>query len=132
MASHHLPSYAAAFSGRLRVRGAREQSDAEQNHLSRLGAGITMADGSGPVARIECVGCSASICSRALIEGRANGKALVKTRLDSIAAIKETSADDAPFVLKDGTERRLSLVTGSRVLYLASPPKPGLRVNAHR
>ena len=103
------------------ARGAREPSDAGQGHLSGLGARITMADGSGRVARLEGVGCSASICSRTLIKGRTDRETLVKTWLDSIAAIKDTTVDDALFVLKDGTERRLSLVSDFRVLYLANP-----------
>src|ERR1017187_3106844 len=68
--------------------GAREPSDARHGHLSGLAARITMADGSGRVARLEGVGCSASICSRTLIKGRTDRETLVKTWLDFIAAIK--------------------------------------------
>jgi len=80
-----------------------------------------MADGSKRVARLEGVGCSASICSRTLIKGRAGRETLVKTWLDSIAAIKDTTVDDALFLLKDGTERRMYLLTDFRVLYLEDP-----------
>jgi hypothetical protein len=72
------------------------------------------------MARLEGVGCSASICSRTVIKSNAGSDSLVKTWLDSIAAIRDTTASDALFVLKDGTARRLSLVTDFRVLYLAN------------
>ena len=102
------------------LRGAGEPSEDRQSHLSGLTARITMADGTSRMARLEGVGCSASICSRIAIKGKAENESLVKTWLDSIAAIRDTTPKDALFVLKDGTARRLSLVTDFRVLYLAN------------
>ena len=102
------------------VGGTSEPSEDRQGHLSGLTARITMADGTSRMARLEGVGCSASICSRTVIKSKAENESLVKTWLDSIAAIRDTTATDALFVLKDGTARRLSLVTDFRVLYLAS------------
>ena len=72
------------------------------------------------MARIDGVGCAASICSRTVIKSKTDREPLVKTWLDSIAAIRDTTASDALFVLKDGTARRLSFVTDFRVLYLAN------------
>jgi hypothetical protein len=102
------------------MRGASEPDQAGQRHVSDLIARITMADGSSRTARLEGVGCSQSICSRTAIKGKAGAESLVRTWLDSIAAIRDTTANDALFVLKDGTERRLSLVADFRVLYVAS------------
>jgi hypothetical protein len=102
------------------VRGASEPSEDRQGHLSGLTARITMADGSSRMARLEGVGCSASICSRTVIKSRAESESMVKTWLDSIAAIRDTTASDALFVLKDGSARRLSFVTDFRVMYLAN------------
>jgi hypothetical protein len=104
----------------LVVRGGSEPSEARQGHLSGLTAKVTMADGTSRTARLEGVGCSATICSRVAITGKADSDSLVKTWLDSIAAIRDTTPADALFVLKDGTERRLSFVTDFRVLYLAN------------
>ena len=81
-------------------------------------ARITMVDGSSRMARIDGVGCSVSICSRTLIEGRDENVGWVKMPLDSIAEIRGTTAHDALFVMKDGSQRRLSLVKDFRVLYL--------------
>ena len=41
-------------------------------------------------------------------------------RMDSLAAIRDTTANDALFVLEDGTSHRMSLVNNFRVLYLAT------------
>lgn len=82
-------------------------------------ARITMADGSSRMARIEGVGCSVSICSRTMIVGKGESQTSVKTPLDSIAEIRDTTPADALFVMKDGSRRRLSLVKDFRVIYLA-------------
>ncbi len=82
-----------------------------------LTARITMSDGTIRTATFEGVGCSSSICSRIAIKGKANGTP-VTTRLDSIAAIRDATADSALLVLKDGTTRRLTLVNDFRVIYL--------------
>ena len=102
------------------LRGAGEPPEDRQGHQSGLTARITMADGTSRMARLEGVGCSASICSRTVIKSKAGNESLVKTWLDSLAAIRDTTASDALFVLKDGTARRLSFVTDFRVLYLAN------------
>ena len=44
----------------------------------------------------------------------------MRTWVDSIASIKDATANDALFVMRDGTERRLSLVTDFRVLYISN------------
>jgi hypothetical protein len=82
-----------------------------------LTARITLSDGTIRTATFEGVGCSSSICSRIAIKGKANGMPFT-TRLDSIAAIRDATADSALLVLKDGTTRRLTLVKDFRVIYL--------------
>src|ERR1700733_899829 len=85
--------------------------------LWALTARVTMSDGTTRTATFEGVGCSASICSRVAIKGKVGGTP-VTTRLDSIAAIRDTTADSALLVLKNGTTRRLTLITDFRVIYL--------------
>jgi hypothetical protein len=102
------------------VRGASEPPEDRQGHVSGLTARITMADGTSRMAKLEGMGCSASIRSRTVIKSKAESESLVKTWLDSIAAIRDTTPGDALFVLKDGSARRLSFVTDFRVMYLAN------------
>jgi hypothetical protein len=83
-------------------------------------AKITLPDGATRMVKLEGVGCAVSICSRTVIKGKTEGDSLVRTWLDSLAAIKDTTVDAAVFVMKDGTEQRRSLVTDFRVLYLAN------------
>ena len=85
--------------------------------LWALTARVTMSDGTTRTATFEGMGCSASICSRVAIKGKVGGTP-VTTRLDSIAAIRDTTADSALLVLKNGTTRRLTLITDFRVIYL--------------
>jgi hypothetical protein len=89
---------------------------------SGLMAKITLPDGTIRMARIEGLGCSASICSRVAIKGKADGDSLTTFRLDSIAAIRETTEKEALLVMKNGVGQRVSLVTDFRVLYLGNRP----------
>jgi hypothetical protein len=89
-------------------------------HASGLMAKITLPDGTVQVAKVEGVGCRVAICSRVAIRGRDKRDALVRAWLDTMATIKDTTANDALFVKKDGTGQRLSLVKDFRVLYLAN------------
>ncbi len=61
------------------------------------------------------------MCSRVFIRSTSESGAPTQTWLDSIASIKDATANDALFVMKDGTERRLSYVTDFRVLYVSNP-----------
>jgi methionine-S-sulfoxide reductase len=107
-----------------RANGSGQITNGDQpsrsGHSSGLMAKITLPDGTSRTARLEGVGCPVSMCSRVAIKGIAKGDSLVRAWLDTIAAIKDTTADDALFVKKDGTEQRLSLVNDFRVLYLAN------------
>lgn len=89
-------------------------------HASGLMAKLTLPDGTTRTARLEGVGCPVAICSRVAIKGKAKGDSLVRARFDTIAAIKDTTANDVLFVKKDGTEQRLSLLYDFRVLYFAN------------
>ena len=80
---------------------------------------MTLANGSLRTVRLEGVGCSEAMCSRVAVRTRPEGDSRVtKTWLDTIAAIKDITADGAMFVLKDGTSRRLSVVRDNRVIYV--------------
>jgi hypothetical protein len=99
-----------------------------QAHSPRLMAVVTMFDGATRTVQLEGVGCSQSICSRTVVKGGADSLAggsldalgRRTIALDSIAAIKDTTQADALFVLKDGTGRRMHLITDFRVLYLVN------------
>lgn len=104
--------------------GASSVSDvygqSTQGHLSSLVARITMHSGATRMVKLEGVGCSQSICSRTAIKAKTASDTLVRTWFDSLAGIKDTTARDALFVLKDGTSHRMSLINDFRVLYLAN------------
>jgi len=72
------------------------------------------------MAKLEGLRCSRSICSKVAIKGKADGDSLLSLRLDSIAAIKDTTENDALLVMKSGTEQWMSLITDVRVLFLAN------------
>jgi hypothetical protein len=91
-----------------------------RGHLSGLTARITMRDGGTRTVKLEGVGCPQSICSRTAIKAKNQSDSLVRTWFDSLAAIQDTTASSALFVLKDGTSRRMSLINDFRVLYLAN------------
>jgi hypothetical protein len=65
------------------VRGASEPFEDRQGHLSGLTARITMADGTSRIAKLEGMGCSASICSRTAVKSKAESESIVKIWLDS-------------------------------------------------
>ncbi len=84
-----------------------------------LMAKITLLDGAIATMKFEGVGCTSSICSRTVLKSK-TGDSAVSTRLDSIAAIKDVNGGDVLFILRDGKERRMSLLTDFRVLYLTN------------
>ena len=90
----------------------------EAQHKSNLRAKITTLDGGTREFTLAGVGCTQSICSRTVIKGDSQAHALSRTWLDSIAAIKDTTKDSAVLVLKDGSERHISLLKDFRVLFL--------------
>lgn len=89
-------------------------------HLSGLTASLTRRDGTVQTVKVEGVGCPQAICSRTAIHAKAGTEREIRTWLDSLAAIRDITARDALFVMKDGTSRRMSLLYDFRVLYLAS------------
>ena len=82
-------------------------------------AKITLLNGSTQTMKLEGVGCNSSICSRTVLKSK-TGDSGVTTRLDNIAAIRDVTGSDALFILRDGKERRMSLLTDFRVLYLTN------------
>ena len=84
-------------------------------------AKVVSADGTSRTVRLEGVGCTESMCSRVFIRSKGESGAPLRTWFDSIASIKDATATDALFVMKDGTERRHTLVTDFRVLYVLNP-----------
>lgn len=96
-------------------------SGADARYASQFEAKVSFRDGSVRTARLQGVGCTQSMCSRTVIKGEDGARRLVSSTFDSLSKIKDTTADAALFVSKDGTEHRLSLVKDFRVLYLQRP-----------
>jgi hypothetical protein len=92
----------------------------EAGDSARRVARMTLASGGSRTVTLEGVGCSDTICSRVVVLSRPKGDSRsTKTSLDAIAVIKEITADDALFVMKNGTTQRLSVVRDNRFLYFA-------------
>jgi hypothetical protein len=90
-------------------------------HRSGVMAKVVSADGTTRTVKLEGIGCTESMCSRVFIRNKDENGASVQTWLDSIASITDATASDALFVMKNGTQRRLSFVTDFRVLYVSAP-----------
>jgi hypothetical protein len=102
----------------------------EKQHASSLTAKLTLLDGKSRTVALEGVGCTSSICSRVSVDSRKPGDPVVtKTWLDSILAIKDVTKDDALFVFRDGTQRRLSVIPLNRVLYIKSQSSRDEKIN---
>jgi hypothetical protein len=110
-------SLLAPVSLKLNANEAFRSRDAAR-HLSDLTVSVTLSNGSVRTGRLEGVGCSGSICSRIGIKAKDENGALTPSWLDGLAAIKDTTADSAVFVMKDGSEQRRSFISDFRVLYL--------------
>jgi hypothetical protein len=103
----------------FRSGGANLPSQAE-GHRSGMMATVVSTDGTSRTVKLEGVGCSESMCSRVFIRSKGASGAPLQTWFDTIASIKDATATDALFVMKDGTERRLTLAPDFRVFYVSS------------
>jgi hypothetical protein len=90
-----------------------------QTHASGLKARVTLPDGTNRTVTLDGFGCSAAICSRVFVQAKAFDGSTAKVWIDELAAIKDITPNSALFVMKDGTQQRLSLIPDFRVLYLA-------------
>jgi len=100
------------------VGGARTVPD-EQDHVSSLSGTLILINGESRNIVLEGVGCTSSLCSRVLLNTRkADEPGFTRVWLDSISAIRDVTKDDALFLFRDGTERRLSVFPLNRVLYI--------------
>ena len=100
------------------LKHGRPKPQSAERHASRLMARVTLPDGRFQTVTLDGFGCSAAICSRVFVEGRTDNGSAAKIWIDVLSAIRDITADSALFVMKDGTQRRLSLITDFRVLYL--------------
>jgi hypothetical protein len=91
----------------------------EQGHIPGFVARITMPNGTSRTAEVQGVGCTSAICSRVFISGKEDGPVPVRIWLDGIAAINTIDKNTAQVVMKDGKERRLTLIPDFRVLYIS-------------
>lgn len=100
--------------------GAANLPSQVEGHRSGLTARVTAADGTSRTIKLEGVGCTESMCSRVFMRSQGESGTPLRTWLDSIASIKDATANDASFVMKDGTERRMGFVADFRVLYVST------------
>jgi hypothetical protein len=99
----------------------RRNAVSEQGHFSPVMARVTWRNGDSRTVSFEGVGCEISMCSRVRIQSRLQGSIVVtNTWLDSITSIRDITSQDALFTFKDGTARRLPVVSGNRFLYFAN------------
>lgn len=90
-------------------------------HRSGMMARVVSADGTARTVKLKGIGCTESMCSRVFIRSKDENGAPVQTWLDSIASIKDATASDAVFVMKNGAQRRLAFIADFRVLYVSTP-----------
>ena len=93
--------------------------DAAEGHRSSLRATVTMADGTVRPVTLQGVGCREALCSRV----RAAETTAGSVWLDGLAAIREISHEPegpvtAVITLKNGVERRASIIQWNRVFYV--------------
>ena len=100
------------------MRGGSTLSALEQGHGSGLVAKITMPGGAVRTVKLEGIGCPTGMCSRTRIKGKAADDSLESVWLDAIASIRDSTETHTLLVMKDGTQRRISLVKDFRVLYV--------------
>jgi hypothetical protein len=92
--------------------------DAAEHHASARMARVTLPNGTYRTVTLDGFGCSAAICSKVFVEGRTSDGSAAKIWIDGLSAIRDITTNSAVFVMKDGTQQRLSLITDFRVLYL--------------
>jgi hypothetical protein len=100
--------------------GANLPSQVE-GHRSGMMARVVSAGGSSRTVKLAGVGCTESICSQVFIRSKDENGAPVQVWLDSIASIRNATASDALFVMKNGAQRRLAFDTNFRILYTSAP-----------
>ena len=91
-----------------------------EGHRSGMMARVVSVDGTTRTVRLEGWGCTESMCSRVFMRSKSENGVPQRTWFDSIASIKDATAADALFVMKDGTERRLAFVSDFRVFYVSN------------
>ena len=106
------------------------------NALTRTGhqtsrtARVTLPDGRIRFVTLQGVGCSEAICSRVAVRVRADGRSPeTRTWLDAVAAIRDITSNDALFVMKDGTARRLAVVDDNRFIYVTNQDGDDQKIN---
>lgn len=89
-----------------------------ETHAPGSMARLTSTDGTNRTVQLDGFGCTAAICSRVFIKARTTDGAIARIWIDHLAAIRDIAPNSALFVMKDGTQQRLSLITDFRVLYM--------------
>jgi hypothetical protein len=100
-----------------------------QEHLSGLISNVTFKDGATQIVRINGVGCTESLCSTVLMKAKTETNTVVEIWFDSIAAIRDIRQNDAVFVAKDGSQRRLTFISDFRVLYISSSGRANAKID---
>jgi len=91
-----------------------------EGHRSGMMARVVSVDGTTRTVRLEGWGCTESMCSRVFIRSKSENGVPQRTWFDSIASIKDATAADALFVMKDGMDLHQPFVPDYRVLYVSN------------
>jgi len=93
----------------------------DRDHYSPGLVRVTWPNGESRTLSFKGVGCAMNMCSRVRIQSKIKDSLGVSdTWLDSVASVRHITNQDALFILKDGTSRRLPVISGNRFLYFAN------------
>src|SRR5262249_37153959 len=94
------------------------------SHPSSVTAEVAFPDGTTRSVTLAGVGCTVSMCSKTVIRGRGKDFSLTTIPLDALARVTDVTKEGALFVMKNGTQQRLSFIPDFRILYFQNE-KPG-------
>ena len=96
-------------------------STSDREHSSPAMARVIWPNGDSRTLSFRGVGCAISMCSRVRIQSKIKDSlASHNTWLDAVASISDITTQDALFLFKDGSARRLPIVAGNRFLYFGN------------
>ena len=110
----------------IRVGGATLPAQVE-GHRSGLAARVVDSTGKIRDVRVDGAGCTESMCSRVFLMGTSG-----RLWLDAIASIHDTTANNTLLVMKDGTQQRITVTPGFRVLYVSGARSEKIDLTAIR
>src|SRR5262245_36064354 len=99
------------------IDGMSADQRAANTHSTGLTARVNLPDGTTRSVTLDGFGCSVALSSKTFVRVNLNGGSAERIWIDDLVQIKDIAGDSALFVMKDGTEKRVSFVSDFRVLY---------------